>query len=187
MNPCKVSVRILALLVLQSGCQRAPAVARLEGASTFRIIEPPAPPARSGTPTVSAGPFEPTDVVVAAEPLAPLSTPVFPRAALGKLRAPVLVGVQIVVDASGNVARIGPSLRALTTAGSLSADFLTAVDEAVAQWRFRPAEKRWMKPMKGSLGQEDFWLITRVEKTEYAFDVSFAFTVSGDITSKLAK
>ena len=187
MNLCTVSVSMLALLVVQSGCQRAPASTRLTGASTFRILErPPAPPA-TGTPTVATGPFEPTDVVVAAQPLGPLASPVFPPAALGKLRAPVLVGVQIVVDDSGRVARIGPSLRALSTAGSQTADFQNAVEEAVAQWRFRPAEKRWMRPVKGSLGQEDFWLITRVEQTEFAFDVSFAFTASGDISSDLTK
>src|SRR5688572_5429343 len=123
MNQCTVSVSILALLVVQSGCQHAPASARLTGLSTFRIIERPAAPAPTGTPTISTGPFEPTDVVVAAEPLGPLAIPIFPRAALGKLRAPVLVGVQIVVDDSGNVSRIGPSLRALSTAGSQAADF----------------------------------------------------------------
>ena len=187
MNRSVPSLTILAVLTLHGGCRHSPAVARLEGASTFQIIEPPPPPSRAATPAASTEPLQPTDVLVPAQPVQPLASPVYPHGALGKLQAPVLVGVQIFVDASGTVSRVGPSIRALSTGGNRSTEFLAAVEGAVAQRRLVPAEKRWMKPVKGSLGQEDFWLITRVEKTDYAFDVSFAFTVSGEVTSGQAK
>jgi hypothetical protein len=40
--------------------------------------------------------------------------------------------------------------------------------------------------MKSNTG-EDFWLITRAEKIEYGFDLSFTFTSSGDVLPALTK
>jgi hypothetical protein len=187
MNRCIVSIAVVLIFTLHGGCRHAPDVSRIEGASSFRIIERPVPPSSTTKAEISDGPFQPTDVLVAAEPVEPLSRPVYPTAALGKLREPMLVGVQIFIDRAGNVSRIGPSLRVISTPGAMSAEFLAAIEEAVAKWRFSPAEKRSMKPVKGALGQDDFWLITRVEKTEYTLDVSFAFTAAGDVTSGLTK
>jgi hypothetical protein len=174
---------MLAALAL-AGCKHA-TVRPAEGGSFFTFIEPPATAPESKREP-SSGPLQPTEVIVAADPILPLQKPVYPAPALGRQHSPMMVGVHITVDASGRVAHVGPSLRAFTTPGPFATEFLAAVESALAEWRFTPAEKRRMRPMKSNTG-EDFWLITRAEKIEYGFDLSFTFTSSGDVLPALTK
>ena len=98
-----------------------------------------------------------------------------------------MVGIQVTVDSSGRVARIGSSVRAISTPGRMSAEFLAVVESAVEQWRFVPAEVRRLKPVTGKEGKEDYWLVTRADKTDYSFDVVFTFTATGEVTSGMVK
>lgn len=164
-----------------SGCRHAPAV-REEGLSSFRLVEPPAKRADAHGEG-SSGPRQPVDVLVAAEPIAPMAKPAYPRAASGKHHAPVLVSVCVTVDENGRVADVEPNWRGFSTPGPLAADFLAAVRAALAQWRFTPAEKQHLVPGKGAPGRDDYWVITRVERTAYAIDIVFAFAASGDVMS----
>lgn len=125
--------------------------------------------------------LQPVDVIVPAEPIQPLSNPLYPRAVLGRVRLPVVVGVRITVDAQGRVAGVGPSLAALSTGSEFADEFRTTVEQALQQWRFIPAELRHLVPQPGAPGQPGYWLVTRTEKTEYAFDLSFTFTSNGDV------
>ena len=165
-------------------CRHAPtSKAEASGESTFSFVEAPSPTESSGKGEMATGPRQPVDVVVAAEPILPLAKPVFPAAALGRLRVPALIGVRITVDARGGVADVAPSLKALTMPGPFVREFQAAVEAAVAQWRFTPAERRHLVPGRGGPMKEDYWVVTRAEKTEAVFDVAFTFSGSGDVLS----
>ncbi len=165
-------------------CRHAPtATTEPSGQSSFTFIEASASAGSTGQGEIATGPRQPVDVLVAAEPILPLATPVFPAAALGRLRVPALIGVRITVDERGWVTDVAPSLKALTMSGPFVAEFQAAVKEAVAHWQFRPAEKRHLVPGRGGPMQEDYWVVTRAEKTEALFDVAFTFTTSGGVLS----
>ena len=180
MSPVNMRCGACLLVSLAGGCQHAAPRPPIEGASSFRIIEP-VPPETKMAVADSSTPMEWADVIVAAEPELPLVSPIYPQSALGKTTQASLVGVELFIDSSGRVARTGPSLRAFSTPGPLAAEFAAAVEEAVRQWRFRPAEKRRMRRIKGPAGGEDFWLVTQAEKTDGRLDVAFTFTAKGDV------
>jgi hypothetical protein len=172
---------MLALALAFAGCAQSAKVKRpLVGASAVRFVDRPVPAASASGGMVAAE-LQPVDVVVPAEPIEPLANPRYPRAALGKVGFPVMVGVRITVDARGRVANVGPSMAAFSTGGEYGEEFQAAVERALAQWRFNPAELRHLVPRKGGPGQPDYWLVTRTQKTDYAFDVSFTFTTSGEV------
>lgn len=179
---CATVAMAAGLLVLAgAGCQQPLSVRRPPaGASAFRFVERPVPAAAASMQMAPAE-FEPVDVKVPAEPVQPLAKPVYPRAVLGRVQLPVTVGVRITVDAGGRVTHVGPSLVALSTGSEYSDDFRLAVERALAQWHFIPAELRHLVPKKGGPGQAGFWVVTRAEKTEDAFDVSFTFTATGEV------
>lgn len=169
-----------------SGCRHAPQpLATVEGRSAFRFVEAPDTSTAGTTAAMAEGPRQPVDVLVTAEPIDPLAIPVFPATALGKLSVPALVGVRITIDARGRVSDVGSSLRALSTPGPFADAFREAVEVALAQWRFTPAEKRHMVPGRGGPLQEDYWVITSAEKTETALDVAFTFTTTGDVQPRV--
>ena len=180
------SITVVTLL-LATGCQQVQVPKRLEGASSFRFVERPIPELSAMVAEASDLPRVPVDVLVPAEPIPPLARPVYPGAVLGKVRVPVTVGVRITVDASGRVAHVGPSLLVFSNAGDAAAEFRAAVEDALTQWRFTPAEIRHLVPGTGGPGREDFWVATRKQATDYAFDLSFTFAVSGDVLSEALK
>ncbi len=176
-------------LLLVAGCQHATKpVARpaVEGASAFSFVERPVSAAAGpGAVTqIAALVWEPVDVKVKAEPIEPLATPVYPRIALGRVRMPMTVGVRIYVDATGRVADVGASMVAFSTGGELAEEFRAAVDEALAQWRFTPAEFRHMVPRTGRNGLGRGWQVTRTQPTDDAFDLAFTFTTKGDVVAE---
>ena len=178
------AVLVAVCSVAMAGCHHAPLPMRAtEGASSFAFIDAPAVADPQGKPEIATGPRQPVDVVVAAEPILPLAAPVYPRAALGAQRTSAFVGVRITVDASGRVTNIDPSLRAISTPGVFAEEFRAAVESALAQWRFTPAENRHLVPGKGGPMKEDYWVVTRAEKTDAVFDIVFTFTPSGDVVS----
>ncbi len=171
-----------------AACRHAPSPpAVASGQSAFTFIEAPSPTESARQGEMTSGPRQPVDVLVAAEPILPLAMPVFPVVALGRLRVPALIGVQITVDERGWVTGVTPSLKALTMPGPFVAEFQAAVEAAVAEWQFRPAEKRHLVPGRGGPMKDDYWVVTRAEKTPATFDVAFTFTGTGDVLSEGAK
>jgi hypothetical protein len=127
------------------------------------------------------GPRQPVDVLVPADAVLPLVLPIYPKAALAAKAGVATVGVKITVDANGRVSDVGPSLVAFSTPGPHATEFREAVEAAVAQWKFVPAEIRHLVPMKG--GEKEFWAVTRTDKTEWTCDVVFTFNADGGVVS----
>lgn len=164
-----------------AGCQHALNAPRLSGQSAFRFVEAPVRAEVSAAEAkILAAPREPIDGILPAEPILPLAVPTYPPIALGTHAAPVVVGVRITVDPSGHVASVGPSLVCFSTPTPRAAEFHAAVEAAVAQWRFEPAEWRHLVPVTNLRGG-GYWQVTRSEKTEYAFDLSFTFSTTGEV------
>jgi hypothetical protein len=189
MNAIQTEIRSIAVatLLVAAGCQQVQVPKSLEGASSFRFVERSVPELSATVAEASDLPRVPVDVLVPAEPVPPLARPVYPGAVLGKVRVPVSVGVRITVDASGRVAHVGPSLLVFSNAGEEAAEFRAAVEDALAQWRFKPAEIQHLVPGTGGAGRADFWIATRKQATDYAFDLSFTFAVTGDVLSEALK
>jgi hypothetical protein len=95
------------------------------------------------------------------------------------------VGVRIVVDATGRVADVRPSLAVIAVPSLLASEFQAAVEKAVTQWRFQPGEIRQLELVKDPDG--DFQRVARREKIEWAFDVEFTFNATGDVLTRLPK
>ena len=171
--------------VMLAGCRHT-AVASTsldEGTSSYRFVDPTLPPTKKGGLGVSEK--LPTEQVINAQPIMPLATPIYPPTALAAHAGLATIGVRITVDAAGRVADVRPSLASVTVPSSFGTEFRAAVDAAVAQWRFRPAEIRHLELVKDVGG--DFQRVTAREKTEWAFDVEFAFTAMGDVLTRLPK
>jgi hypothetical protein len=174
-------------LAIASGCHHAPAP-RIDGTSSFTFVEPPPPPSAPPKPQGEAGdgPRPPVEMMLLAVPIQPLAKPVYPTVALGREDRPVLVGVRITIDATGRVASVRTSLAALSTPTSLADEFRGAVEEALTQWRFRPAELRRLAPINDTNGTGAWTLLSR-EPTDCIFDVSFVFQATGEVVSRTLK
>ena len=121
---------------------------------------------------------------VKARPILPLANPVYPAAVLGRVRQPVTVGVRISVDVTGRVAQVGESLAAFSSGGEFAGEFRGAVEDALTQWRFRPAELCQLVLQGGQLGQGAYWLTRSREPVDDGFDVSFTFSAKGDVVAE---
>lgn len=173
-------------LLLAAGCQHAvrPPVRPVVGASAFQFVERPVVPATGEVTQSTTTAREPVDVKAKAEPIEPLVTPVYPRVALGRVHRPMTVGVRINVDATGRVAHVGASLVAFSTGGEWAEEFRAAVEEALTQWRFKPAELRHLEPRTGGPRLGAYWQVTRAQPADDAFDLSFTFTARGDVVAE---
>jgi hypothetical protein len=165
---------------LLSGCRHAMPVAADEGTSSYRFVDPTPPPPAKGKISISE--VQPPVQVINAEPLLPLATPVYPAVALA---ARATVGVRVIVDVTGRVAETRPSLAIVSLPSPFAAEFQAAVEAAVTQWRFRPAEIRHLELVKDPGG--DFQRVASREKIEWAFDVEFAFNATGDVLTRLPR
>src|SRR3954470_18183413 len=79
-----------------AGCQHAPPPARMEGSSTITFVEPPSVSSKYQA-AIAEGPRQPVEALLVAVPIEPLAKPVYPAAALGREKIPVVVGVRITV------------------------------------------------------------------------------------------
>jgi hypothetical protein len=173
-----MSAAIVALWLV-TGCRHTAAISP-KGSSSFQILEPTK--SRPGTKT---GPVtevpQPRDVVFEAEPIEPLVKPSYPPAARGKQAGPVTLGVRITVDTEGRVSDIGSSLKVFSLPGPFEADFRAAVEAAVKEWRFIPAEIRHLQPARENGKPASYSIVTGTEKTEWRLDVLFTFSPSGEV------
>jgi hypothetical protein len=167
-----------------AGCRHvAVAPAAEEGTSSFKFVEPPPAPAKKAA--VALVQPQPADQVSHAQPIWPLAKPVYPAAALAAHAGFATVGVCITVDTEGRVSDVGPSPFCLSTPSPFAAEFRSAVEAAVAQWRFRPAEIRRFEIVKHPDG--DYLHLKSREVAEWRFDVSFTFNANGDVLTRLPK
>jgi outer membrane biosynthesis protein TonB len=177
-----VRVGILGLvlsLILAVGCQHA-APPPAEGASSFRIVKlPEPPPAEKPKGEVTLAEPSEGEVLVDAEPIGPLAEPVYPAEALAGHAGMTTIGVHLTVSSAGHVSDVTRSVIGITTPSPFEPQFRAAVEKAVRQWRFNPAEIRTVK--RETRGTQTYWSVLRTEKTETALDVSFTFTATGGV------
>ena len=152
-----------------------------EAQSSFRLIVPPAPPpAGAAKGTVRAGPLR--QIFTDARPILPLANPVFPAEARAAKVGVVTVAVHLTIDVAGRVTEVAPSLAGFSIPNRFSTEFRRAVEEAVAQWRFTPAEVQHLEEAPGE-GGSTYLRVARREKIEAACDVQFTFTATGAVLS----
>jgi len=170
-----VAIAVEGLLV--GGCRQLPGSSNV-GRSSFVVLDPP-----SSTPfeqdlttakmSVSAESFH------EARPLLPLAEPIYPPRAMAAKAGRVIVGVRVIVDITGRISSIEPSMRTFSTPGPFEDDFLEAVRAALQQWRFLPAEIEHHKDVN-TPGVSDH-TGTNVEAIETSYDISFIFTPGGGV------
>jgi hypothetical protein len=160
-----------------AGCKHAPPPPLL-GSTAFRFIEPPARPAAAAGATLASSP--PREVIAPAEPLLPLTPPIYPPAALAARSVGASVSVHVTVNAQGRVSAVTPSILGFTTPGPFATDFFAAVEQAVSQWKFVPAEIQLVELVTAD-GKLLVKKITSRGRTDAEFDVTFQFTPSGEV------
>lgn len=173
----------LGLAATFAGCRHAAAPPD-DGRSSFRFVTPPrASPRETGATLVQE---KPRETVTPAEPILPLAVPVYPNIPR-RARPPIAtVGVRITIDPAGSVTDVRSSLLAFSTPGPHAAEFHEAVEAALAQWRFHPAEVHRVEPIKGP-DRGDYLMVKGSEKIEWTFDLAFTFNASGDVLSGMPK
>ena len=167
---------ILLLLLGLTACRHAPTPVAI-GSSAVSFIEPPAAPPKVGSGEIK----EPVSrtLYVEARPIQPLALPIYPTKALAAKAGQATVGVNVTVDTSGQVTEIRSSILTFSTPGPFAGDFRTAVETALRQWRFAPAESQEIEPILGL--DQPATRVTRSEKVETTFELSFTFTASGGV------
>lgn len=166
---------------LVGGCHQARKEPPPAGTSAHRFVTPM-------TADVEAKPIWPTEnqppveTVHPAEAIEPLAQPLYPAMARGRQSIPATVGVRIVIDEKGRVAEMRHSPLALTTPGPFAEEFRAAVERALKQWRFVPAQRQKMTPMAGGPAGR-YWHVTKLGPSTDQLDVQFTFTASGEVVS----
>ena len=165
----------MAVLAL-AGCRQLPAGT---GRSSFEVVKPP-PVQVSGTTDMEAVASNSLIDFREAEPIRPLVMPVYPAAALKAKAGRAQVGVRVTVETSGRVGDISASMLAVSTPGPFAPAFRDAVETAVRQWRFRPAQiiQQEVAPLPGG---GSYKRVTQREATEAQFDLVFTFTETGKV------
>jgi hypothetical protein len=164
------------------GCHHAPSAV---GSSAFHFVEtqtsrPAAPAAVYTLPDDT-----PQTFVEPAKPIEPLAKPAYPSRALGSNAGPIFVGVQLAVDSLGNVTNVQQSWKTFTSPSRYEADFRAAVEAAVRQWRFYPAQLQVIQRVQ-RVGRPDRYVVRHSDPTEWTFEVVFTFNDSGSVVANLA-
>jgi hypothetical protein len=169
-------------LALLAGCGHAPA-ANAGGQSSIQFMAAPPPASAQTHEDASRLTAHPGDEIIGAQPIGVLAKPVYPAVARHATSVPITVGMSFTVDREGRVTNIGPSLVCPSTPSPEAAAFRSAVENAMAQWHFRPGEIRHLETVKAPGG--DYLRLRGTELVEWGFDVSFTFTASGQVQAGL--
>ena len=165
------------LLLGLTACRHAPAPVAT-GGSAVTFIEPPAaPPPKSGASEIKEAVSH--TLYIEARPIKPLALPIYPAKALAAKAGQATVGVSVTVDTSGRVTDIRSSILTFSTPGPFAGDFRAAVETALRQWRFAPAESQETEPILGL--DQPATRVSRSEKVETTFELSFTFTATGGV------
>lgn len=116
---------------------------------------------------------------VQAQPLPPIMQPIYPSKALKAKAGRAVVGVRVMVDEAGRVTDIGPSLLTFSTVGPYAEAFRGAVESAVWQWRFVPAELLQNERVQND--GSSYWRVIRRQAVSTQIDLAFTFTESGGV------
>jgi hypothetical protein len=163
------------------GCHYAPSAV---GKSAFHFVDPQTPKSAARGAVYTLPDDTPQTFVEPAKPVEPLVTPAYPAGALGSSAGPILVGVTLSVDASGNVTDVQQSWKTFTSPGRYESDFRAAVDAAVRQWRFDPAQIQVIQRVQRA-GRPDQYVVRRSDPTDWTFEVVFTFNDSGAVAANL--
>jgi outer membrane biosynthesis protein TonB len=149
------------------------------GASSFAFVERPTGPPQARTVTTDPVEQKPMEDYREARPVYPLINPVYPPRALKAKAGWATVGVRITVDPMGRVSDVAPSMLVFSTPGPFADDFRTAVETAVLQWRFLPAEIAKLEFVQAPT--VSYNRIVGTQKVETQLDVVFNFTATGGV------
>ncbi len=175
----RIVLALVALVV--AGCHHAPVVLNedLAGRSSFAFVDPPVrPPAEvksDGPALLKQSNFH------EAQLQEPAPMPVYPAKALKAKARLTTIGVHITVDPTGRVSDIRSSMLVFNTPGPFADDFREAVETAVRQWRFNPAQADEYEIVHE--GAATFNRLTHSEKVETEFALSFTFKADGTVKS----
>ena len=147
---------------------------------SFKFVDPAAGP----TGAVAADNHEITrgeTVFVDAKPIEPLALPNYPTGLPQTNADPVTIVVRFLVGADGRVEEIGRSIADFSVPTPFSRACFEAVTEAVARWRFEPAQLAIVHPQANGRP-----LIVSSSPTERRFEIAVTFSPSGRVTPVLS-
>jgi hypothetical protein len=135
--------------------------------------------------TVEEGKYEVTSgetVFVDAKPIEPLAAPIYPTGSSKPDNGAVTIRVRIVVGADGRVEEVGRSMADLAPPTAFSRECFEAVKDAVARWRFEPAQLAVVRPQPNGRP-----VIVSSTPTERPFEIAVTFSSSGRVMSDFSK
>ncbi len=83
--------------------------------------------------------------------------------------------------------RVEDSLVAISMGGEFVQEFRTALEAAVRQWRFEPAEIHRILRKTNDSGRGSYWLLMSKRPIEDEFDVACTFTATGAVLAEVPK
>jgi hypothetical protein len=108
-----------------------------------------------------------------------LKGPAYPEQPLKAKYGAAIVVVRVFLDADGQVIDIKDSPTGPSTGGRYTAEFKSAVEEAVHQWKFQPAEYcqyQEGKDLNGD-GKPDYMVLIASKPVPVHFDARFDFSI----------
>lgn len=106
-------------------------------------------------------------------------SPTYPPRPLAAGHGPATVVVRVIIDATGRVEQVMDSPLMESTAGPFSGDFRSAVEGAIRDWEFVPAQWRQLREGKDLDGDgvPDYRTVVRSEAIPVYLDLRFDFRV----------
>jgi hypothetical protein len=169
-----VGTSLLALISF-GGCRHLPT-----GTSSFEFVDGPDAPKPQDASQLRI--TKSMSVFVDAKPIPPLAAPVYPKNALAAHLGTVSIAVKITIGTNGRVTSIAPSFARISLPTRDKNDFDDAIEEALSEWRFEPAQLAHLDPQTA-----DAPVIVGTEATETSFDVVFTFSASGNSSADILK
>lgn len=172
---CTTFLAAQLLVALSCSTHRAvgtiPVPESFHGQSALTILTP----SRVGAGTEGAEYEE----VIPPRPIGELKGPAYPERPLKAKHGAASVVVRVFLDAEGFVTDVKDSPISSSTGGSFSAEFRSAVEDAVRQWKFQPAEYRQYeqgKDLNGD-GKPDYMVLVASKPVPVHFDARFDFSI----------
>jgi len=119
---------------------------------------------------------------VAPKAIPPLTLPKYPASALAAHLLDIQYAVTITIDTEGRVIHIERSYARLPYTSAFRDEFVAAIEQAVATWKFEPGKLAHLDPQENERP-----LVTGSENAESKLTVAFCFTQSGKAQLELAK
>ncbi len=165
-----------------AGCQHVDVAPLVPQETTFQIFtgkgteEPPGGDENADT----MGELSEGEIFKPAQAILPLAVPVYPSISVDGRGRLVRVGVGLVIDQTGRVTEVKPSMVYLSTPHPEAKTFFDAVKTAVEKWKFIPAQSVKIEQATGDDGGT-WWRAGRSEPVETSGEVLFTFTATGEV------